>query len=53
MNKFLDEDNGSEFLKEQRQVLADKVLSQFPIFALNEDYMRAVMTVVLEKLERA
>lgn len=26
---------------------------QFPIFALNEDYMRAIALIIMDKIERA
>ena len=40
-------------MKEARAFLEDKTLSQFPIFALNEDYMKAIATIIQEKIERA
>lgn len=29
------------------------VLSQFPVFALNEDYIRALAMIIMEKFESA
>lgn len=31
----------------------DKVLIEFPVFALNEDYMRALCNVVMMKVDSA
>ena len=36
-----------------KQFLEDKVLSQFPIFALNEDYMKSIALIIQDKIERA
>ena len=33
--------------------MEDKVLSQFPIFALNDDYMKAIAMIIQDKIERA
>ena len=38
---------------EAKQFLEDKVLSQFPIFALNEDYMKSIALIIQDKIERA
>ena len=40
-------------MRETRNYLKDKVLTQFPIFALNEDYMRALTLIIVDKIERA
>jgi len=40
-------------LKEVQDKLKDRVLSQFPIFALNDDYMRALTLIIVDKLDRA
>ena len=42
--KFIQGDNAT--LKEAKAFLEDKTLSQFPIFALNEDYMKAIATII-------
>ena len=51
--KFIQGDNDEQALKEAQQSLEDKVLSQFPIFALNEDYMKSIATIIQDKIERA
>ena len=33
--------------------MEDKILSQFPIFALNEDYMKSLAMIIQDKIERA
>lgn len=33
--------------------MREKVLSQFPVFALNEDYLRALAMIIMDKLGRA
>lgn len=51
--RFLEDQTDAASLKQVKDFLKDKVLSQFPIFALNEDYMRALAMIIVGKLERA
>ena len=51
--RFLEDQNDEAALRETRNYLKDKVLTQFPIFALNEDYMRALTLIIVDKIERA
>ena len=51
--KFIQGDNDEQALKEAQQSLEDRVLSQFPIFALNEDYMKSIAMIIQDKIERA
>ena len=44
LGKFIQGDSSS--LKEAKAFLDDKTLSQFPIFALNEDYMKAIALII-------
>ena len=44
LSKFIQGDTAA--LKEARAFLEDKTLSQFPIFALNDDYMKAIATII-------
>ena len=51
--RFLEDETDASALNEVRNELREKVLTQFPVFALNEDYMRALTMIIMEKLERA
>ena len=51
--KFIQGDNDEQALKEAQQFMEDKVLAQFPIFALNEDYMKSITMIIQDKIERA
>ena len=51
--RFLQDETDAASLKEVNDSIRDRVLSQFPVFALNEDYMRALAMIIMDKLERA
>ena len=51
--RFLEETSDAASLKEVNDAIRERVLSQFPIFALNEDYMRALTMIIMDKLEKA
>jgi len=51
--KFLADECDEEALRKTKDCLRDKALTQFPVFALNEDYMRAIAMIIMEKIERA
>ena len=51
--RFLEDQSDVASLKEVKDIMRDKVLTQFPIFSLNEDYMRAITLVIMDKLEKA
>jgi len=41
----------SSSIREAETFLMDKVLLEFPVFSLNEDYLRALANVVQSKLD--
>jgi len=51
--RFLEDECDEAGLRETKDFLRDKALTQFPIFALNEDYMRAITMIIMDKIERA
>ena len=53
LTRFLEDETDYEALKQTQDKLKEKVLTQFPIFALNEDYMRAITLIIMDKLQRA
>ena len=53
LSRFLEDETDYEALKQTQDKLKEKVLTQFPIFALNEDYMRAITLIIMDKLQRA
>ena len=51
--KFLEDESDAASLKQAKDLLKERVLTQFPIFSLNEDYIRAITLIIMEKIERA
>ena len=45
------QDNSMLALQEVRTFFLDKILSEFPIFALNDDYIKAITKVVFNKVK--
>ena len=39
--------------EEGENFMLDKILLEFPVFALNEDYMRAIGNVIMMKVDSA
>ena len=37
---------------EGEDFLVDKMLTEFPIFSLNEDYMRAIVNIIYMKIDQ-
>ena len=37
---------------EAKSLLVDKMLIEFPVFALNEDYMKALALIIQQKLDQ-
>lgn len=51
LKKFLKGDWELDYSGED--FLIDKVLLEFPIFSLNEDYLRAIANIIFVKIEQA
>lgn len=51
--RFLEDETDVKSLNQAKQAMREIVLSQFPVFALNEDYIRALAMIIMEKFESA
>lgn len=40
-------------LQEVRTFFLDKILTEFPVFALNDDYMKALTKIITTKVKQA
>jgi hypothetical protein len=54
LKRFLKGDwEADENSNEEEDFLADKILLEFPVFSMNEDYIRALANIVMMKLDSA
>ena len=51
--RFMESSTDTTSLNRVRHAIRQKVLSQFPIFALNDDYLRAISLVIMDELVEA
>ena len=56
LSKFLMRQDGNSYLVdsvdfEAKSLLMDKMLIEFPVFALNEDYVKALALIIQSKLD--